>query len=375
MLHRYIKGLSEIFGHMNMRPSNFEFSLPGHTLRILPVIMVSILLISSGCSLFQESSAPEEAAALPEYDPDFTAYTQSIPDTDVTIDMVPVLGGEFMMGRSTDEPGMESHEGPPSEVEVSSFWMSSHEITWDQYELYSKEVVEADFTAELLAEFGLEADAIALPSPPYGDEAYGMGRDNRPAISITQYAALTYAMWLTAKTGEFHRLPTEAEWEYACRGGVYGGYDLESDPDLLDQHEWYAGNSDGSYNPVAVKEPNPLGLYDMKGNIAEWTMDQYYEDYHERLNDQEVALDPWFKPDELYPRAVRGGSWRDSADDIRCTQRRGSEQRWKRGDPQIPKSMWWHTNASFLGFRIVRPLETPTQEEMEEYWIEPMWDI
>lgn len=342
-------------------------------------VIVIVLLITAGCSGLSGSRDTEdqpeheenqtEAAA----DPDFQPYSQELPETDITIDMVPVPGGTFEMGRSQEEGG-EPREGPPREVKVDDFWMSKHELTWEQYDLFAKEVVDNEISAERMEQFGIDADAVTTPSPPYGDETHGMGRNGKPAVSMTHYAAVIYAMWVTGKTGEFHRLPTEAEWEYACRGGTADNYHPEGDEAELDNHEWYRGNSDGSYSQVATKEPNPLGLYDMLGNVTEWTMDEFHEDYFERL-EGEPADNPWFKPEVLYPRTVRGGSYRDEVEQLRCTQRRGSEARWKRGDPQIPKSVWWHTNAPFVGIRLVRPKETPPKEEIEEFWLMPILDL
>ena len=303
---------------------------------------------------------------------DFEPYSQKIPGTDVEINMVPVEGGTYTMGRDDGE----ANEGPAREVEVESFWMAEHEMTWEQYDLFVREAtsdLEQQIASDAEDLYGLTADAVSLPTAPYVDMSFGMGRDGYPAISMTHYAAVMYAKWLTAKTGEFHRLPTEAEWEYACRGGIEGGYAFDGNAGALEDYEWHEDNSDRSYNSVADKQANPLGLYDMKGNVSEWTMDQYHEDYYEML-EGDVAVNPWFKPDELYPRAVRGGSWRDTPEEARCTQRRGSEERWKRQDPQVPKSLWWHTSADFVGFRVIRPKETPSREEMEEYWIEPMED-
>ena len=344
---------------------------------LFPLITILVTVLAfPGCSTLNGGKDAETDIITPPVvtDPDFQAYTQNIPGTDIAIDMVPVQGGTFAMGRASGESGKRPHEGPQRQVHVDSFWMSSHEITWEQYDLFAQEVIEQEIAAAELERFGIEPDAIITPSPPYGDETFGMGRDSRPAISVTHYAAVVYAMWLTARTGEFYRLPTEAEWEYACRGGVYQNYDLSGNPDQLDNYEWFRGNSGNRYHAVASKNPNPLGLYDMKGNVAEWTMDEFHTDYHERL-EGEVADNPWFKPEVLYPRAVRGGSYMDQAADIRCTYRRGSDVRWSRGDPQIPRSMWWHTDAPFVGFRLIRPKETPSREEMMEFWILPILDF
>lgn len=300
---------------------------------------------------------------------EFSSYTETIPDSNVGIDMVPIEGGAFVMGASEDE-------GTQHQVQVDDFWMGAYEITWEQYDQFTSEVVSR-LQNRLPYEEGdvqLSADAVALPTQPYVDMSFGMGRDGFPAINMTHYAAVMFTKWLTAKTGTFYRLPTEAEWEYACRAGSDTQQYVDDAADQLDAYEWHHENSEGGYNAVGTKESNPFGLYDMKGNVAEWTTDQYLEDYHEQL-DGDPAINPWIKPTELYPRAVRGGSWQDEPADVHCVHRRGSQEDWKRLDPQFPKSLWWHTSASFLGFRIVRPRESPSEEEMEEFWVEPMEDL
>lgn len=309
-------------------------------------------------------------------DDPFTEYSQLIPGTDVSIEMVPVEGGTFLMGSPDDEQGRSDDEGPRREVKVDSFWMGKYEITWNQYDLFANEVIGrlADELATGQRDIEIPVDAISTPTPPYVDMTFGMGRDGYPAISMTHYAAVMFTKWLTAKTGDFYRLPTEAEWEYACRAGSDSAYHFGESPDEIDRYVWYNGNSNRSYNAAGTKEPNGFGLHDMSGNLAEWTMDQYYEDYFERL-EGEPAENPWFKPDQLYPRSVRGGSWQDGPEDQRCAKRRGSQERWKMLDPQMPKSLWWHTSAPFVGFRVVRPKETPSSEEIERYWIEAMEDF
>ncbi|REL33053.1 formylglycine-generating enzyme family protein [Rhodohalobacter sp. SW132] len=307
----------------------------------------------------------------------FTDYTIEIPGSEVELNMVAVPGGTFSMGSPQDEPGRSENEGPRREITVDSFWMGKHEISWSQYDLFANEVISR-LEEELADGSGrgieIEADAISTPTPPYVDMTFGMGRDGYPAISMTHYAAIMYAKWLTAKTGDFYRLPTEAEWEYACRAGTETAYHFGNSTDEIDRYVWHSGNSDRSYNRVATKESNAFGLYDMSGNLAEWTMDQYYEDYFERL-EEDPADNPWFRPTELYPRSVRGGSWQDDVEDQRCAKRRGSQERWKMLDPQMPKSLWWHTSAQFVGFRLVRPVETPPAEVIEQYWIEEMQDF
>lgn len=299
----------------------------------------------------------------------FDSYTEPIPGSSESITMMPVPGGTFTMGSSNGEPD----EGPPHKVKVDSFWMAKYELSWDQYDLFVKEEVDKLENQLPASDIQIEADAVSLPTPPYIDMSFGMGRDGFPAINMTQYAAVMYAKWLTAKTGHFYRLPTEAEWEYACRAGSEAAYSFSDDASQLSDYGWYEENSEEKYHKVGQKKANAWGLHDMHGNVAEWTMDQYKKDYFASLEDG-TADNPLFLPDELYPRSVRGGSWQDEASELRCANRRGSEPDWKQRDPQLPKSLWWLTNASFVGFRLVRPVDPPTKEQREEYWIKAIED-
>ncbi|MDZ7718326.1 MAG: SUMF1/EgtB/PvdO family nonheme iron enzyme [Balneolaceae bacterium] len=282
-------------------------------------------------------------------------------DVNEPIQMVPIEGGTFVMGDENDN-------SQQVRVEVNSFWMGSYEITWEQYNQFSTEVM-SNLQKENLAgaDIGVDADVISLPTPPYVDMSFGMGTDGYPAISMTHYAASMFTKWLTAKTGKFYRLPTEAEWEYVCKASN----------DNLAEQAWYQENSNSGYQKVGTKEPNQLGLYDIPGNVAEWTTDEYHKDYITRVQNMgpEPVVNPWFQPSDLYPRAVRGASWMDPETEVSCNKRRESNSDWKMLDPQIPKSLWWHTNAQFLGFRIVRPLNEPTPEEMKKYWPEEIDDF
>lgn len=293
------------------------------------------------------------------------SFQRYLAEVDEPIEMIPVEGGTITLGP-------EDEDLKQVDVQVDSFWMGKYEITWQQYKQFSTEVMSILVEQNLPGtEFGVDADAISLPSPPYVDMSFGMGTDGFPAISMTHYAASMFTKWLTAKTGVFYRLPTEAEWEFACRGGMNSsGEDLES-------QAWYKANSDRGYHKVGTKEPNLLGLYDLVGNVAEWTTDQYYDDYYERLKElgDEPIQNPWFQPIELYPRVIRGASWMDEESGVSCSRRRPSSSSWKRLDPQIPKSLWWHTSAQFLGFRIVRPLNPPSPEELEQYWPDAIDDF
>ena len=134
----------------------------------------------------------------------------------------------------------------------------------------------------------------------------------------------------------------------------------------LGQYAWYYDNSNEKYQKVGLKKPNPWGLHDMHGNVMEWTTDKFEANYFTLI--QTEASNPFIKPERIYPRSVRGGNWDDDPENCRSAIRRSSAPEWKQQDPQLPKSIWYHTNAPWLGFRIVRPLKVPTIEEMHFYW-------
>jgi formylglycine-generating enzyme required for sulfatase activity len=189
-----------------------------------------------------------------------------------------------------------------------------------------------------------------------------------PVISMTQHAANKYCHWLSANTGHFYRLPTEAEWEYACRAGTTTAYYFGDDAKKLDENGWYFDNSSSKYQKVGKKLPNPWGLCDMHGNVAEWVLDQYDPDYYQTLKAAGVATDPWDRATRPYPHVVRGGSWDDDAQVLRSAARGQSERGWKATYPQLPKSIWHLSDCTKVGFRLVRPLVVPSAEDLAKYW-------
>jgi formylglycine-generating enzyme required for sulfatase activity len=102
--------------------------------------------------------------------------------------------------------------------------------------------------------------------------------------------------------------------------------------------------------------------------VAEWTLDQYDAGWYGKEAAGGVRENPFLRPVTLYPRSVRGGSWDDDAKDCRSAARRKSTPQWKQQDPQLPKSLWYHTVAEFLGFRVVSPAKLPSAEEMHAIW-------
>ena len=314
------------------------------------------------------------------------AYVEKIPGTDGEFEVLPIPAGEFLMGTPATEKGHKADEGPQRKVKIEPFWMGKTEVRWNEYELFMFPGLEKGTNVptervdrELLLNFpdllpgggkdganpyiGKEGDAVSRPTTPYVEMSFGMGKDGFPAISMTHYAATRYCRWLSAKTGHFYRLATEAEWEYAARAGTTTRYYFGDDESKIDEYAWHFTNADGKYRKVGLKKPNAWGLHDMLGNVAEWVMDGYVDDYSKVGERTYVAIDT------EYPNVARGGSWDDEPEFLRSGARKASEAAWKMRDPQLPKSKWYLTDAQFLGFRVVRPLKVPeTPEEMGKWW-------
>ena len=237
------------------------------------------------------------------------AYKITIPNTTVTYTMAPVPAGEFLMGSAG--PGARRDEQPQHKVRLGAFWMQTHEVTWDAYLLF----MFADQARELDHPDAL-VDAVSRPTAPHLEMSFGRGNKGFPAISMTQHAANKFAQWLSAKTGEYYRLPTEAEWEYACRAGTKTAYFFGDSPARLGDYAWFEKNSGGHPRPVGQKQPNPWGLHDMVGNVWQWCHDFYKVDYY-----PEAPRENPRGPKEGPNKVLRGGAWRFSADNCRSGYR------------------------------------------------------
>lgn len=291
-------------------------------------------------------------------------YKEHLPGTTATVEMIAIPAGTFEMGSPPNEPGRNSDEGPIREVAIEGFWMSKVEITWELYNLFVERAIDDIDNENKASDVQWDTDAVSGATTPYVDMSLGMGREkDYPAVNITQRAASAFCEWLSSITGHYYRLPTEAEWEYAARAGTHGPYHFGTDGAQLDEFAWFKENSDEKYHKVGTKKPNPWGLYDMYGNVAEWTLDQY------NANGYATSQLPFEPPTKEYPIAIRGGSFRDAAQQLRSASRLASDPIWKQRDPQFPRSKWWFTDAAFVGFRIVRPYTKPEKDEYENYWI------
>ena len=274
-------------------------------------------------------------------------------------EMVYVPGGEFTMGSPDAEPGRDPNEGPQQKVKVGGFWMGKCEISWDEYDVFwfdENYLVANDVKAKQLG-----PDAVTRPTNTFVDETYEHGRDGFPALCMTHHAAMVYCNWLQAKTGRAYRLPTEAEWEYAARGGKGDtAYSFGNDPKDLEDYAWVKSNSPdddhprGTTHKVGTKKPNPFGIHDLYGNVWEWTLDQYDPKAYETRAANKLNLRPVTVPtNSKWAHVVRGGSWADKPERVRSAARRMSDKSWMKWDPQEPQSIWWLTRLDVVGFRVV----------------------
>jgi formylglycine-generating enzyme required for sulfatase activity len=276
-------------------------------------------------------------------------YDQKLPGSAVSFKMIAIPAGTFEIGSGAILA--DNDESPQKQVAISAFWMAEHEVTFEEWDQYFRDAMFPQ---------SKELDGVTRATPQYIDLTWGMGRDAKhPANSMSQSAALMYCRWLYTKTGIFYRLPTEAEWEYACKAGT-----KPIDPQALTQAAIYKDNSDGKFQLVKSRKPNAWGLYDMLGNLSEWTLDQYDPTYYQKI----AAKDPMTTPTSRYPKTVRGGSYLDESTSLRCANRIPSDPKWNQRDPQVPKSRWWLTDGMFMGFRLVRPAVQPGKEEVEKFF-------
>jgi formylglycine-generating enzyme required for sulfatase activity len=198
--------------------------------------------------------------------------------------MVFVEGGGFSMGSNDGS----DNEKPVHPVYVSSFYMDKYEVTVAQYRKFCS------------------ATERVMPSAPSWT-----WREDNPIVNVSWDDANAYARW----AGK--RLPTEAEWEYAARGGNKSRGFKYSGSSTLDEVAWYGSNSNSQTHPVGEKQPNELGLYDMSGNVWEWCADWYSDKYYENSIDSRNPKGPA----STGARVLRGGSWSNSGNYCRVAYR------------------------------------------------------
>jgi formylglycine-generating enzyme required for sulfatase activity len=270
------------------------------------------------------------AAASPLLPVGFTNYTEKIPGTSAGFELVAITGGEAILGSPEDEPGRNKNDLARHKVFVNSFWMGKYEVGWPEFLPW----VNPD-RRELGAD---RAEGIRHPTKPAGSIFRGRGEKGYPAIGMSQEAAVQFCKWLSKKTGHHYRLPTEAEWEYACRARGTTAYYWSDDPFRAEEYAWFNVNSQGTTHPAGRKQLNGFGLYDMAGNVGEWCAKSSPND----------------------PNVLRGGAFSDPVTGLRSAARALETPEWNPPDNQNPPDNWWLAAADFAGFRVVRSLDDNT---------------
>jgi len=310
----------------------------------------------------------------------FNNFTEQIVGSAVSFDMVAIPGGAFQMGSPESEPFRTEDEGPVREVLIDSFFMGRIEVSWDEYLAFFKQTgAQGKTTDAFLIKDRKDVDAISGPTPPYGAPDQGWGKGRMPAMSMTPQAARVYCQWLSKITGRTYRLPTEAEWEYAARGGSSSPYFFDGDPKRyvrkgirnklfgvdtsgINSYVNYSENSMArTLHPEEIRE-NPFGLVNMLGNVAEFCSDWYAPDTYGSYPDGVVSNPTGPPGGEEY--VIRGGSYREGADRVRSAARDFTQtDAWLKTDPQIPKSVWWYSDCFHVGFRVVCEYKEPAPKE------------
>lgn len=317
---------------------------------------------SFGVTITSTEPPFEEAARITE----FENFVEMIPGTRISFEMVALPGGTFEMGSPDNEPLRNSDEGPVRELTLSRFWMAKTEVTWDEYMAFFRATSsQGRMEGQAVNQSG--TDAISGATPPWGAPDQGWGKGARPAITMSWHAANVYCQWLSQVTGKKYRLPTEAEWEYACRGGTKSPYFFEGDPKKFTSEGFlkrlkgpdtsfiassvvYTENSSSKTEEPSFVKPNPFGLLNMSGNVYEFCSDYYAPDYY---STDSLRINPK-GPARGQEHVIRGGSFKSDAKDVRSASRDFTKTKaWLVTDPQMPKSIWWYSDVIDVGFRVV----------------------
>lgn len=234
------------------------------------------------------AAATSPISGVPQSSPEESkSFTNSI-----GLKFVRIPAGEFTMGSPDDEPARRADEGPEHRVRITRpFFLGATEVTVGQFRLFVEQTRKTTWKAPF----------------PQGDD--------HPAVNVSWFWATEFCEWLSQKEQKKYRLPTEAEWEYACRADSRGKNFLVPG-ESLSEHAWYNHNSNRETQPVGAKTANPWGLFDMYGNVWEWVADRFDPDYY-----QNSPVDDPTGPEEGSQRIARGASWWNGPADCRSAIR------------------------------------------------------
>jgi formylglycine-generating enzyme required for sulfatase activity len=248
------------------------------------------------------SPRPSSSASIRFTKP--TPFTENLPNG-LTLEMVGLPAGQFLMGSPDSDPDASDFEKPQHQVQVNSFAIGKYPVTQAQYQ------------------------AVMGTNP-----SFFKNNPQNPVENVNWNDAQAFCQKLSQITGKTYRLPTEAEWEYACRAGTTTRYYFGDDANQLGDYAWYKANSQQTTHPVGQKKPNAWGLYDMSGNVWEWCEDDWHDNYIGAPKDGSA----WLTNDNDY-QIVRGGSWYDDPNSCRSAYRFDHYHR--------------VSNFNLVGFRVV----------------------
>jgi len=283
---------------------------------LIAVVSVVVFLRRDGAGPHQEgpqgdtTRETEPKTLQPEERGDRQPEAGDVATNSIGMKLVYIPAGSFMMG----SPFHSSDEGPQHQVRISrGFWMGQTEVTQDQY----KSVMNVE---------------------PWSGEDYVQEDANNPAVYVSWDDAVKFCRTLSWQEGETYRLPTEAEWEYACRAGTTTRFSFGDSDSSIGDYAWFDYNTrnvgEEYAHQVGQKRPNPWGLYDMHGNVWEWCSDWCGEGYYSNS-----PLDDPIGPSSGETRCLRGGSWYYAEHALRCSYRYDLDPNDRRGN---------------VGFRVVR---------------------
>ncbi len=332
------------------RPMSFQ--LPPGLLKIVGIVIAVAAVGWGGVSLLGKLTKPDVKPLVTDTTTPNTSLVTQVSTTvatpvpaikdnftetsaDVGLEMIWLTGGQFVMGNSANPDDLARQYGisavsladevPAGNVELGGFWISKTEVTLAQY----KKFVD------------LVPDESVKKSGPWSISTAAVS-DDMPVTYVNWQHAYAFCMWLSNQTGKTYRLPTEAQWEYACRAGTTTQFhhgDLFSG---LGDFAWMSENSAATIHPVALKKPNAFGLFDMHGNVWEWCRD-YYNDTYYRSRDPREPMNATESPF----RVVRGGAFNMDPQECRSSIR----------SRQTPD-----TATESIGFRVVCLTEIPAHE-------------
>ena len=309
-------------------------------------------------------------------------YEVEIPG-EVKIRMQPIPGGSFSfeipdIAKARIGKGDQRAETEPRyiEIQIAPFWMASHEITWGEYkrfmnlERYFKEfelMRIRRITEENEIDVVTAASAIYDPALRIREKG---GSDDHPAASMSQFSAKQYTKYLSLSTGQFYRIPSAAQWQYAC---LAGGASLKPavEKARIIKTTWHNESSGGKRQKVQSLKPNAWGLYDMRGNVCEWVLDggNFTDEKWKKMSLPDSEAISW--PSERFGRLACGGDFTDLVENCLHSSFKISTDDWWVDDPNFPLLPFWLAGDKMhgVGFRIIRPLHAPhSRKEQEKFW-------